>query len=191
MRPSILKAVCLVFLVNSYAGFTQILLRPDRVFDGENVHENWVVLTKEEAIVYVGPEGGIELPENTQIYSLPGKTLLPGIIEGHSHLLLHPYNETAWNDQVLKESPEERAIRGVIHAEKSLMAGVTTMRDLCSQRARYADVALKKTIEEGLLPGPRLLVAGPAIGRTGAYGPKSFPDGGEGTLRGGADSGID
>jgi len=191
MRPSILKAVCLVFLVNSYAGFTQILLRPDRVFDGENVHENWVVLTKEEAIVYVGPEGGIELPENTQIYSLPGKTLLPGIIEGHSHLLLHPYNETAWNDQVLKESPEERAIRGVIHAEKSLMAGVTTMRDLGSEGAGYADVVLKKTIEEGLIPGPRLLVAGPAIVATGAYGPKGFHDGVEVPLGAEAASGID
>ena len=103
--------------------------------------------------------------------------MLPGLIEGHSHLLLHPYNETSWNDQVLKESAAERAIRGAVHAEKSLMAGVTTMRDLGSEGAGYADVALKKSIDAGIIPGPRLLVAGPAIVATGAYGPKGFHEG--------------
>lgn len=102
---------------------------------------------------------------------------MPGIIEGHSHLLLHPYNETEWNDQVLKESPVERAIRGTVHAKNSLMAGITTMRDLGAEGAGYSDVYLKKTIEEGIIPGPRLLVAGPAIVATGAYGPKGFHDG--------------
>jgi imidazolonepropionase-like amidohydrolase len=91
--------------------------------------------------------------------------------------LLHPYNETDWNDQVLKESPVERAIRGSVHAEKSLMAGVTTMRDLGSEGAGYTDVYLKKCIDDGIIPGPRLLVAGPAIVATGAYGPKGFHDG--------------
>lgn len=102
---------------------------------------------------------------------------MPGIIEGHSHLLLHPYNETDWNDQVLKESPVERAIRGSVHARNSLRAGITTMRDLGSEGAGYADVYLKKAIEEGIIPGPRLLVAGPAIVATGAYGPKGFHGG--------------
>ena len=155
----------------------QILLKPDRVFDGQDMQEGWAVLVINSAIRDAGPEGEIQLPEGTTVLELNGMTILPGLIEGHSHLLLHPYNETPWNDQVLKESIAERAIRGAIHAQKSLMAGVTAMRDLGSEGAGYADVALKHSIVTGIIPGPRLLVAGPAIVATGAYGPKGFHDG--------------
>ncbi|MCJ7467094.1 MAG: amidohydrolase family protein [Maribacter sp.] len=167
---------CFVFfcLMNSYA---QTLLQPDRVFDGEAMHEKWVVLVEGNSISYVGAVAGLKIPKGTMAIDLQGTTLMPGIIEGHSHLLLHPYNETDWNDQVLKESPVERAIRATVHAKKSLLAGITTMRDLGSEGAGYADVYLKKTIEDGIIPGPRLLVAGPAIVATGAYGPKGFYDG--------------
>ena len=155
----------------------QILLKPDRVFDGMEMHAQWVVLVQNSTIEYAGPADGVNPPSGTEEIDLGGMTLMPGLIEGHSHLLLHPYNETPWNDQVLKESPAERAIRAVVHARKSLMAGITTMRDLGSEGAGYADIALKKTIEEGIIPGPRLLVAGPAIVATGAYGPKGFHEG--------------
>lgn len=155
----------------------QLLLKPDRVFDGTEMHRGWVVLVQDSLIRYAGPESGLRLPGGTETLPLMGMTLMPGLIEGHSHLLLHPYNETPWNDQVLKESVAERAIRGAVHARASLMAGVTAMRDLGSEGAGYADVALKKTIEEGIIPGPRLLVAGPAIVATGAYGPKGFHEG--------------
>ncbi|MFH6604296.1 amidohydrolase family protein [Maribacter algicola] len=156
---------------------SQTFLKADRVFDGHEIHENWGVLVEGNTIVYAGNISEVKLPKNTKTIDLKGTTLMPGIIEGHSHLLLHPYNETEWNDQVLKESPVERAIRGSVHAKKSLMAGVTTMRDLGAEGAGYTDVYLKKTIEEGIVPGPRLLVAGPAIVATGAYGPKGFHDG--------------
>ncbi len=155
----------------------QILLRPDSVFDGEEMHSQWVVLVQDANIQYAGPADGMNQPPGTEVIDLKGMTLMPGLIEGHSHLLLHPYNETPWNDQVLKESPAERAIRGAVHAQKSLQAGITCMRDLGSEGAGYADVALKKAIEEGIIPGPRLLVAGPAIVATGAYGPKGFHEG--------------
>jgi imidazolonepropionase-like amidohydrolase len=155
----------------------QLLLKPDRVFDGTEMHRGWVILVQDSLIRYAGPESGLRLPGSTESRTLAGMTLMPGLIEGHSHLLLHPYNETPWNDQVLKESVAERAIRGAVHARASLMAGITTMRDLGSEGAGYADVALKKTIEEGIIPGPRLLVAGPAIVATGAYGPKGFHEG--------------
>jgi imidazolonepropionase-like amidohydrolase len=161
----------------SWGSAAQLLLKPARVFDGNQMHDNWVVLVEASEISYAGPQTGLKAPKNTETISLEGMTLLPGLIEGHSHLLLHPYNETSWNDQVLKESPAERAIRGAVHAEKSLMAGVTTMRDLGSEGAGYADVALKNSIDSGLIPGPRLLVAGPAIVATGAYGPKGFHEG--------------
>ncbi len=156
---------------------SQMLLKPDRVFDGMEIHPGWVVLVTGARIQYAGPAKGVTLPSGTEVVDLEGMTLMPGLIEGHSHLLLHPYNETPWNDQVLKESKAERAIRGAVHARKSLMAGITSMRDLGSEGAGYADVALKKTIEDGVIPGPRLLVAGPAIVATGAYGPKGFHEG--------------
>lgn len=155
----------------------QLLLVPDQVFDGETLHSNWVVLVTENRITFAGPVADLKNSGSYEKKELKGMTLMPGIIEGHSHLLLHPYNETEWNDQVLKESPVERAIRGVVHAKKSLMAGITTMRDLGAEGAGYTDVYLKKTIEDGIIPGPRLLVAGPAIVATGAYGPKGFHDG--------------
>jgi imidazolonepropionase-like amidohydrolase len=103
-----------------------------------------------------------------------GQTLLPGLIEGHSHVLLHPYDETNWNDQVLKEPESERVIRGVNHVRASLMAGITTMRDLGSEGAGYADVGIRDSINKGVIAGPRLLVAGRAIVATGSYGPRGF-----------------
>ncbi len=155
----------------------QVLLQPDQVFDGIRMHKGWVVLVEGNVISYSGDISGLNKPDKTRVIDLPGSTLLPGIIEGHSHLLLHPYNETDWNDQVLRESVAERSVRASVHAGTSLLAGITTMRDLGSEGAGYADVSLKKTIEEGIIPGPRLLVAGPAIVATGAYGPKGFHDG--------------
>lgn len=155
----------------------QTLLKPDRVFDGTEIHDNWVVVVSDNQISYVGAAKGAEKLKTASTIDLIGTTLMPGIIEGHSHVLLHPYNETDWNDQVLKESPVERAIRGTVHVKNSLLAGVTTMRDLGAEGAGYTDVYLKKTIDNGLIPGPRLLVAGPAIVATGAYGPKGFHDG--------------
>ncbi len=166
----------LFFLVLAPAK-AQLLLIPDQVFDGETLHSNWAVLVTDNRITFAGPAADLKNSGSYKKKELKGMTLMPGIIEGHSHLLLHPYNETEWNDQVLKESPVERAIRGVVHAKKSLMAGITTMRDLGAEGAGYTDVYLKKTIEDGIIPGPRLLVAGPAIVATGAYGPKGFHDG--------------
>lgn len=156
---------------------SQTLLIPDRVFDGVDMHNDWVVLVEDNRITQVGELSKLSVPRNTKEIQLKGKTLMPGLIEGHSHILLHPYNETSWNDQVLKESPVERSIRAVNHVKASLMAGVTTMRDLGAEGAGYSDVYIKKTIDEGIIPGPRLLVAGPAIVATGAYGPKGFHDG--------------
>lgn len=186
-----MKSFFIVLLFSYYLGFSQTLLKPDRVFDGREMHENWVVLVEENLITYAGKLSGIDLPDHTTEIELKGTTLMPGIIEGHSHILLHPYNETDWNDQVLKESPVERAVRATVHVKNSLMAGVTTMRDLGAEGAGYTDVYVKKTIENGIIDGPRLLVAGPAIVATGAYGPKGFHDGVTVPLGAEATSGVD
>jgi imidazolonepropionase-like amidohydrolase len=149
-----------------------ILLQPDRVFDGEKMQEGWWVLVKGNIIEAAGPSQSIKVPPNTQRIDLKGMTLLPGLIEGHSHLFLHPYNETSWDDQVLKESRAERTARAVNHARLTLMAGFTTVRDLGTEGAMYDDVGLKKAIEKGIIPGPRMIVATRAIVAKGSYGPR-------------------
>ncbi len=155
---------------------TALLLRPDRVFDGETMHDGWAVLVRADTIAAAGPADRIAAGD-ARVVDLAGTTLLPGFIEGHSHLLLHPYDEASWTDQVLHESVAERVARGVAHAAATLRAGWTTTRDLGSEGAGYADVGLRDAIRKGVVPGPRLLVAGPALVATGSYGPKGFrPD---------------
>lgn len=147
------------------------MLKADRVFDGENMHQNWQVLVKNNVIEDVGSIE--EWPANTETINLPGTTLMPGMIEGHSHLFLHPYNETSWNNQVLKESRAVRTARAVNHARATLFAGFTTVRDLGTEGAMYDDAGLKKAIEKGVVPGPRMIVATRAIVAKGTYGPES------------------
>jgi imidazolonepropionase-like amidohydrolase len=150
-----------------------ILLHPARVFDGTDPrpHEGWSVLVRGEKIEAVG--ASIAAPAGAQTVELPGMTLMPGMIEGHSHLFLHPYNETSWDDQVLKEPLALRTARAVNHARATLMAGFTTTRDLGTEGAGYADVGLKQAIDQGIVPGPRMIVVTRAIVATGAYGPKN------------------
>jgi imidazolonepropionase-like amidohydrolase len=152
-----------------------ILLKADRVFDGKSMQTDWVVLVKNNKIEEAGSMT-FKLPAGTEIIELKGMTLLPGLIEGHSHLFLHPYNETSWNDQVLKESRAERMVRAVNHAKETLMAGFTTVRDLGTEGALYDDAGLKQSIEKGLTPGPRMIIATRAIVATGSYGPKLNAD---------------
>ncbi len=163
-----------LFAITANAQTKSYLLQPDRVFDGEQMHTGWSVLVQGNKIVSTGPSGSLKNTSGAEVIKLLGATLLPGLIEGHSHLLLHPYNETSWDDQVLKESDAYRVARATVHAKNTLMAGFTTVRDLGSEGAGYADVGLKKAINDGVIPGPRMLVAGRAIVATGSYGPKGF-----------------
>ncbi len=151
-----------------------VLLTPARVFDGVTMHEGWSVLVRADRILLVGPAAEASAPADARRIPLPGMTLLPGLIEGHSHLLLHPYNEASWNDQVLHEPLALRVARAVNHARLTLEAGFSTVRDLGSEGAAEADVGLKQAIEEGIVPGPRMLVTTRAIVATGSYGPRGF-----------------
>ena len=155
-----------------------LLLVPDRVFVGteDSARTGWAVLVTGDRITAVGPRASLRPPAGARTLALPGTTLLPGLIEGHTHLFLHPYDETSWNDQVLKEPLSLRTARAVNHARATLEAGFTTARDLGTEGAGYADAGLKQAIAQGIIPGPRLLIASKAIVATGSYGPKGFAD---------------
>ncbi|MEP6508917.1 MAG: amidohydrolase family protein [Gemmatimonadales bacterium] len=150
-----------------------IVLAPDAVFDGTNLasHRGWIVVVAGNSITYAGPESGTRIQAGTRRLSMPGMTLLPGLIDAHVHLFLHPYNETPWNQQVLEEPLSLRVARATVHARNTLLAGFTTVRDLGTEGAGYADAGLKQAINTGIIPGPRLLISSKAIVATGSYAP--------------------
>jgi imidazolonepropionase-like amidohydrolase len=154
---------------------TTYVIRPARVFDGEAIHDGWVVVAQGPRIQAAGPAGSVTPPAGAETIDLPGTTLLPGLIEAHSHVLLHPYNETPWNDQVEHELLALRVARATVSLKATLEAGFTTIRDLGTEGAGYADVGLKQAVSQGIIPGPRMLVVTRAIVATGTYAPKGFP----------------
>jgi imidazolonepropionase-like amidohydrolase len=170
-----MAAIALGLIAGAPALADTLLLKPARVFDGSAVHENWSVLVDGDRIAAAGPN--LAAPAGARTIDLRNATLFPGMIEGHSHLFLHPYNETLWDDQVLHEPLALRTARAVVQAERTLDAGFTTERDLGTEGAGFADVGLKQAIDKGIVPGPRLLVATKAIVARGAYGPKGYEPG--------------
>ena len=177
LLPTLILALSLAARVNAQTApappaLHPLLLRPDRVFDGAAMHPGWSVLVEGERIVAAGPD--VAAPAGAETVALPGTTLMPGLIDAHVHLFLHPYDETSWNDQVLKEPLSLRVARAVAAAKATLLAGFTTVRDLGTEGAGDADAGLKLAIERGVVPGPRILSANRAIVATGAYGPKGY-----------------
>lgn len=157
-------------------GTAAVLLRPARVFDGigPGVREGVAVLVRGNRIEAVGPAAQMAVPPGATVIDLPGLTLLPGLIDAHSHVLLHPYNEASWDDQVLRQSLGLRVARATVHLDRTLRAGFTTLRDLGTEGAAYADVGLKQAVEQGVVPGPRLIVTTRAIVMKGSYAPRGF-----------------
>jgi imidazolonepropionase-like amidohydrolase len=154
---------------------TPLLIKPARVFDGESMHEGWAVVVRGQRIEAAGPASGMTAPAGAETIDLPNTTLIPGLIDAHSHVLLHPYNETPWNDQVAHELLGVRIARATNHLRATLDAGFTTLRDLGTEGAGYADVGLKQAVNQGIIPGPRLIVSTRAIVATGTYAPKGYP----------------
>jgi imidazolonepropionase-like amidohydrolase len=172
LRP--LLAAFLLSFASTVLAARPMLLTPERVWTGEGAaHGGWSVLVVDGKVAAAGPTAGITVPADAERVSLPGKTLLPGLMDLHSHILLHPYNETSWDDQVLKEPEAYRVLLAARHVQAQLQSGFTTLRDLGSEGAGYADVSVKRAVEEGVLPGPRLFVATLAIVASSSYGPNA------------------
>ena len=175
-------ALCALFVfanhrseaIQTTAPASVYLLKPARVFDGEQLREGWAVLVRGEKIEAVGLTSEVKTPADAKVIELPGATLMPGLIEAHSHCLLHPYSETTWNDQVAREHLSLRVARATNHLRDTLLAGFTTIRDLGTEGADYADVGLKQAVQQNIIPGPRMLVATRAIVVSGSYGPKGY-----------------
>jgi len=148
-------------------------LTADRIFDGEKMLVGKAVIVKGNKIQAL-VEKSVPVPSGAKVMDFKNATLLPGLIEGHAHLFLYPYNITDWDTQVLKETDALRTIRASVHAKNTLMAGFTSVRDLGTEGAGYADVSLKKAILDKIIEGPRMMVAGRAIVSTGSYGPKGY-----------------
>ena len=185
-------------MMQAQAADHSLLLKADKVFTGDGAaHSGWAVLVSGNRIAGVGPADKIAAPADAETIELPGMTLLPGLIDLHSHVLLYPYNQTSWDDQVMRQSTEYRTILATLHAAETLRAGFTTLRDLGTEGAGYADVAIRRAIDEGKIPGPRLFVATRAIVAAHSYGPaaKNFrpdidlPHGAQEVT--GADAGVD
>jgi imidazolonepropionase-like amidohydrolase len=177
-RLAVLFSV-LIPLFSPAAQAADTLLTAARVWTGNGApHANWAVLITDSKIAAVGSIETIKIPAGAERINLPDTTLIPGLMDLHSHVLLHPYNETSWDDQVLKESVEYRTLLASRHAAATLQAGFTTLRDLGTEGALYADVAIKKAINDGVIPGPRLFIATRAIVASGSYGPspRSYRD---------------
>src|SRR5260221_9037561 len=151
------------------------ILKPARVFDGDTMHEGWAVRVRGERIDAVGPEASVAAA-GAKVIDLPGTTLTPGLVEGHSHILLHAYSETSWTDQVSKEGLALRVARATNHLRATLQAGFTTVRDLGTEGAQYADVELRDAVRQGIIPGPRILASTKAIVVTGSYQPHFIPE---------------
>jgi imidazolonepropionase-like amidohydrolase len=126
--------------------------------------KNHVVIVKDGRIEAVSPARSANIPKGIEVLDLQGHTLLPGLIDMHVHLTsgggYHGYER-------LKLTDERRAILGVVHAKQTLMAGFTTVRNVGA--GSFGDVALRDAINDGDIPGPRMLVSGPPIGITGGH----------------------
>jgi imidazolonepropionase-like amidohydrolase len=167
------RPLTLCLFITSVPLIGQTVLRPARVFDGEAMHSDWAVRVKGNRIEAAGPASSVDAT-GAKVVELTGMTLMPGLVDAHSHVLLHAYSETLWVDQVAHESLGLRTARAVNHLRATLTAGFTTIRDLGTEGAGYADVELKQAVNQGIIPGPRMLTTTRAIGATGSYAPKGF-----------------
>jgi imidazolonepropionase-like amidohydrolase len=168
-----LAGVFALLLMAGAAAAEPLVLRPARVWTGSGeAHADWAVVVADGRITAVGPSGSIVAPDGARDIALPNATVLPGLIDLHTHLLLREYAVESWDDQVLRDSEATRVIRAVSGARATLLSGFTTIRDLGTEGAGYADVALRRAAADGSMAGPRMFVTTRAIVARGSYAPR-------------------
>jgi imidazolonepropionase-like amidohydrolase len=148
----------------------RVAIRAGKLIDGRNDRPiaNALILIEGERIVSITPGGAP--PAGAEFVDLSRATVLPGLIDTHTHLLLQgDITATDYDEQLLKESIPYRAILGARNARIALEHGFTGLRDLETEGAMFADVDVKTAIERGEVPGPRLQVATRAMAPTGMY----------------------
>ncbi len=166
----LLLSACLVAARGQQTAPRRVAIRCGRLIDGNSatVRTNVVILIEGERIREVGT--GLAIPAGVQVIDLSRSTVLPGLIDNHTHILLGgDITQADYDEQLLKESIPFRAIRATAHARTALMHGFTTMRDLETEGAMYADVDVKTAINRGIIPGPRMFVATRSFAPTGMY----------------------
>jgi imidazolonepropionase-like amidohydrolase len=148
-----------------------IAVRAGRLFDGKSdrLLEDQMIVIQGDRISEVGPAARVSIPAGAEVIDLRRATVLPGLIDAHTHLFLTGESGGRYDEQLLKESWQYRTIEAVVNARKDLEAGFTTMRDLETEGAMYSDVDVRNAINRGLIPGPRLQVVTRAISTTGGY----------------------
>ena len=146
-----------------------VVLRAARVIDGTGAAPiaNGVVVVTDDHIVSVGREGAVAVPANASVVDLGDATLLPGFIDMHTHVIGRTLGDPAGDDAAVRDFESFGAILGVENARKTLMAGFTTIRNLGA--ANFDDLALRKAINDGFVPGPRMQSAGHSLGITGGH----------------------
>jgi imidazolonepropionase-like amidohydrolase len=152
-----------------------IVLRAARMIDarGESVIAPAVIVVRGNKIESAGTTGVI--PAGAQVIDLGDVTLLPGLIDAHTHIMLQgDVTSTEYDDQLFKESMPYRALRASRAVKIALERGFTAMRDVETEGAMYTDVDVKKAINNGVIPGPRLQVSTRAMSITGGYGPSGY-----------------
>jgi imidazolonepropionase-like amidohydrolase len=132
------------------------------------------VVTRGERIEAAGPAAEVKVPPDARTIDLDGMTLTPGLIDAHTHVLLHAYAESSEDDQILKEPLALRIARAVNHLGAILQSGFTTIRDLGTEGAGYADVGLREAVEQKITVGPRVLAATRAITATRTFVPRGY-----------------
>jgi imidazolonepropionase-like amidohydrolase len=173
--PAMLKRIfASVLLVCAVAGAQSVVstdhciaVRAGRLFTGsEKLSPNQVVLIKDERIAEVGPADKIKIPGGCEIIDLSHATVLPGLIDAHTHVF---GNGPDFETQILRDSYQYRTLVALSNAQKDLMAGFTTLRDLKTLGAMYSDVDLRNAIDRGIVQGPRMQVSTRGIQSTGGF----------------------
>ena len=144
-----------------------IAVRAGRLFDGtEKFAANQVILIKGERIVKVGPADQVQVPADAEVVDLRHATVLPGLIDAHTHVF---GNGPDFDNQIMRDSYQYRTLTALANAQKDLMVGFTTLRDLKTLGAMYSDVDLRNAIDRGIVTGPRMQVATRGIQATGGF----------------------